>query len=299
MDALSIARDHHRDRLRLAQKTAAAATKRWREVSAARIVDSWIGQIPGMLVVVSGAQLAAARQAESYVATVLAEQGISGTSSGPVVAEQLSGVASDGRQLAALLRAPMVAALMAGTAGAGASVALATGRAVLDMIVRTQVADMGRMADWVSATSRRSVTGHIRMTVGKTCPRCAILAGRWYRWSSGFKRHPRCDCQMVPSRESLADNIRLDPRALFDSGRIVGLSRRDREAVRLGADLAQVVNANRGVYIADDRRFTTESTTKRGSGPRVRLMPGQVIAEANGDRDEAIRLLRLHGYIRG
>src|SRR5690348_18342012 len=32
-----------------------------------------------------------------------------------------------------------------------------------------------------------------------SCQRCAILAGRWYRWSQGFLRHPRCDCVNLPA----------------------------------------------------------------------------------------------------
>jgi len=297
MSATSVAEDHHRDRARLAKGATADALERWRTVSPQRIAASWMDALPGLFVVVMAAQLAAARQAEPYTAEVLSQQGMDPKPTGLVAPEQLAGVASDGRPLLSLLAAPAPAALAALSAGEGIDRALAAGLAVLDMIVRTQVADAGRAADAVAAVSRREVTGYVRMTVGKTCARCAILAGRWYRWSRGFRRHPRCDCVMVPSRESYADDIRLDPTRLFEAGRITGLSQRDQEAVRLGADLAQVVNANRGMYVMAGQRFTTESTTRSGSGPRVRLMPSQIIAAAD-DRDEAVRLLRLHGYIR-
>lgn len=254
--------------------------------------------IPEMLVLLSGTQLAAAQQADPYVAEVLALQGMAAPVTS-AVPEKLAGVASDGRPLAGLLRSPMAASLAMLATGGDARRAMATGLVVLDMIVRTQAADAGRAADWMSALGSREVTVYTRMTVGKTCARCAILAGRRYRWSSGFKRHPRCDCVMIPSSESRSDDIRLNPDRLFAEGRITGLSQANRDALISGADLAQVVNAQRGMYVADGRRFTTESTTKRGSGPRIRLMPGQIIAEADGDRDEAIRLLRFHGYIRG
>lgn len=57
--------------------------------------------------------------------------------------------------------------------------------------------------------------------------------------------------------------------------------------------MARVVNANRGLYVAaDGRRFTTEA-----AGRRPRLMPDQIFRDANG-RDDALRLLRLHGYLR-
>jgi hypothetical protein len=43
---------------------------------------------------------------------------------------------------------------------------------------------------------------------------------------------------------------------------------------------------------ADGRLYTTEA-----AGRRPRLMPEQIYREAHGDRGEAIRLLRLHGYL--
>jgi hypothetical protein len=101
------------------------------------------------------------------------------------------------------------------------------------------------------------------------------------------------------------------------------------QAIRDGADVAQVVNARRGMTVAAGRRVTTQGTTRRAlfggyeidpdtgrlrrrraaelqrvpgqrtrSVTAVRLMPEQIYAEAGGDRAEAIRLLRLHGYLR-
>src|SRR5690606_16892226 len=95
--------------------------------------------------------------------------------------------------------------------------ALAIGQATLDMIVRTQVADAGRVADGVALAARRRAGGYVRMVVGATCDRCIILAGRWYRWNQGFQRHPRCDCIHIPAREDTAESVQTDPRKLFDS----------------------------------------------------------------------------------
>jgi hypothetical protein len=55
--------------------------------------------------------------------------------------------------------------------------------------------------------------------------------------------------------------------------------------------MAKVVNARRGMYTADGRQFTRES-----AGRRPRIMPEQIYRDAR-DREDAIRLLRLHGYI--
>src|SRR5690606_36983122 len=112
---------------------------------------------------------------------------------GEVVPRALAGVASDGRQLDSLLDQPRLTTLHALRLGAPASRALAAGHAELDMILRTQVADAGRVADGISITARPSV-GYVRMVQGKTCGRCAILAGKFFRYNTGFLRHPRCDC---------------------------------------------------------------------------------------------------------
>lgn len=64
------------------------------------------------------------------------------------------------------------------------------------------------------------------------------------------------------------------------------------ESIRQGADISQVVNARSGMYSAHGRLLTTA-----GGARRVRLMPEQIIREAGGNRQEAVRLLGLHGYL--
>lgn len=102
----------------------------------------------------------------------------------------------------------------------------------------------------------------------------------------------------IPSREDRADDLRTDPRAYFES---LTAAEQDRaftkagaEAIRAGADIAQVVNARSGIYTAGGRQFTTVGARRR----RPRLMPEQILREAAGDRDEAVRLLKLHGYLK-
>src|SRR4029078_24859 len=113
-----------------------------------------------------------------------------------------AGRASDGGNLASLLYQPAITALMSIGSGAAVDRALAGGRANLDMIVRTQVADAGRGADQAALTARPQVQGYVRQIVGATCSRCVILAGRFYRWNAGFQRHPRCDCIHVPANRA-------------------------------------------------------------------------------------------------
>jgi hypothetical protein len=297
VSAERVAAGHYRARRALAAGAAAAARRLWGEVDAARVVASWRLLIPRLLVVLVGAQTAAARAADRYVDAVLSEQGVDSDAVGRVDADAFAGLASDGRGLDSLLMSPAFAVLTAISGGTTVTRALAGGSAGLDMIVRTQVADAGRAADQVALTARPQATGYVRMMVGRTCSRCAILAGRRYRWDAGFSRHPRCDCIGLACREDSADDLRTDPKAYFNS---LSADEQDRvftkagaEAIRLGSDPSRVVNARRGmVSAADGRLYTTEA-----AGRRPRLMPETILAQADGDRAEALRLLRLHGFL--
>jgi hypothetical protein len=162
-------------------------------------------------------------------------------------------------------------------------------------------------------TATRSVHGYVRMVSGSACSRCIILAGRFYRWSSGFERHPRCQCTNIPAVENRAGDLRTDPHAFFDhltreqQDRRFGVA--DAQAIREGADINQVVNARRGLYqtkvFGRDVQATTEGMGRRGlAGQRLagstkglRLTVRQIYADAGDDRDLAISLLKRYGYL--
>jgi hypothetical protein len=110
----------------------------------------------------------------------------------------------------------------------------------------------------------------------------------------------RCDCIHIPAREDSADDLRTDPKRYFQS---LSAAEQDRvfgkagaESIRHGADLSQVVNARSGMYSAGGMQLTSTAAATRGAAG-VRLMPEQILREANGDRTEAIRLLKRFGYL--
>lgn len=290
-----IAAGHAERQVTLARRTASELTRLWALIKPSRIVDSWTDLLPQALAVLGTSQATAAASAGLYVDDVLEASGAASEVAGRVSPLAFSGIASDGRPLASLLLEPSITALSQIKAGASPARALTSGRFLLDMIARTQVADAGRTAVGTAIAVRPQVDGYVRMIVGKTCSRCLILAGRRYKWNEGFRRHPRCDCRHVPVAEDVPDDVATNPRAYFDSldrgGQDELLGQAGAEAVRNGADLAQVVNARRGMQTADGRLYTTEA-----AGRRPRLMPEQIFRDAR-DRDDAIRLLRLHGYI--
>lgn len=154
---------------------------------------SWRTVGPRLTLLVGAAQLGAARDGAAYVPAVLSELNLDADAEGTVESRRFAGVASDGRPLDSLLYGAVVAAGKAYNAGAAVSEALQTGSRQLSMMTRTQIADAGRGATSVAIAATPKVTGYVRMVNPPTCSRCAILAGRWYRYNRGFERHPRCD----------------------------------------------------------------------------------------------------------
>lgn len=189
----------------------------------------------------------------------------------------------------------------------------------LDRLVMSLVTDAARGAESVGIVTRPRV-GYVRYLSPPSCSRCAILAGRFYRWSSGFDRHPGCDCTHLPTTDPRSEFIQ-NPHDLVDRGLVTGLSKADRRALADGADLNQLVNAKNGslrrVNFGPGRTVTTTTagTTSRGiAGKRLgdlrkvegsryrvsgqmRLTPDSIYRAADGDRATAMRLLKLHGYI--
>ena len=180
----------------------------------------------------------------------------------------------------------------------------------IDRLVASEVADAGRAASQAAIVAEPLWINYVRMLNPPSCARCAILAGRIYRDLEAFQRHPLCDCVMVPVtdwQDAHDNGLISSPQDLFDRGEIRGLSKADAQAIADGADIAQVVNAAQGMATADlfnqrGVKVTLAGTTKRSAwrkanpNRRFRLRPEAIYAAAS-DREDAVRLLRLYGYI--
>lgn len=198
---------------------------------------------------------------------VLAEQGISTATSG------------DRIPTANLLTAPARSASMLDLADTDAAFA---------RIVAALVNDAGRTAALADMGRREQVTGYVRSLRPPSCSRCAILAGRVYRYSQGFQRHPRCDCLMTPTNQTIGPSLVTDPQEALDKGWIRGLSQKDREAVDAGADLGRVVNVRRkaaGLSVGSSVAMRAGALTPEGC------------AIYSSDREDFVRLLRKFGYL--
>jgi hypothetical protein len=261
-------------------------------------------------------QALAAQEAAASVTAMLAEQGISSTQAAGVATTALAGYASTGAPLAAAVDAT----------------------SDLGMLAAGVVADTFRQTQMVAGFNRGQ-KGYVRMLNPPSCDRCIILAGAtyygndgvmfhqvgsdWVKESNGtpggFQRHPLCDCIMIPTSEDRAGDLTTDPRVYFDSlspeEQDATFGKAAAEAIRLGSDISQVVNARSGMRKAQvfgrDQWLTLEGITRRGAFGRinekraaegkhrlpVRLMPESILALAGDDPAHTLRLLKLYGYL--
>jgi hypothetical protein len=301
------------------RKMIAAALAIWATLDMKQVWPSWtIGGLGSRIFLLLSALMElVAADANGYIRKTLADQDLLylGPNINPL---NFAGVASDGRDLEQLLRSAVIKVREAQRRGLSDEQARERGRNFLELVLKTQVADAARAAESVSITvaepetpaGKKVAVGFVRMLTPPSCGRCAVLAGKFYKWNSGFLRHPQCDCHHVPCTVAGSNEILTNPYVYFNS-----LSEQEQddlfgtaqaEAIRDGADVSQVVNAARtagSMFTADDgKRYTNEGTTKRGfarkvSGRVLRPTVWQIYKDANGDKAAAIEQLRKFGFI--
>lgn len=178
-------------------------------------------------------------------------------------------------------------------------------------IVLTGIQDVGRAAVQVAMQAEPGVTGYVRMLNPPSCSRCVLLAGRTYRSATAFRRHPRCDCRHIPKAEDSGDWT-TSPQGYFGSlttdEQNETFGRENAEAIRLGADISQVVNAEQGVttvggirgQVVTSRSLAGAALDLERGQTAFRPLPDEIFqaAERAGwDRAEMLRQLRRFGYI--
>lgn len=302
------AQDHYRTMLTLQTLAVKAGQQSWSRIDPKNIAASWIPALASLLPVIETAQRRAAFEGASYSAMTLAQQSGYEAPAAFVDIDAFAGYASDGRPLDSLLARPALGTQALIDGGMARDLALQAGLGSLGRMLTTQVADVGRQAGGIDVATRANV-GYVRMVRPGACPRCSILAGKWFRWNAGFLRHPRCSCVHVANRAgstqaALDEGLVKDPYEAFKSlppaeqDRLYGVA--NAQALRDGADISQVVNSRRGMTA--NGNFTTEGTTKRGNAagrlaPGQRRMTPELIYQQAKTREEALQLLEHHGYV--
>lgn len=331
--------DHQQKVGRISLALLLALRQLWRGLDPA---GSWEDQYtqtigPRILALTLAAQTRVTADTDAFMARFLAELGYPPSSPGLVPASAFAGLAGDGREVSTLLASSVGRARaserqrieIAGVPGAASARptedllrdSLADGERFLELVTATVLADTARAAETAAMGGREYVAGWVRVISPPCCSRCAVLGGRFYRWSDGFLRHPGCDCKHVPAPPAgpaLDELLQAEtPERYFDS-----LDREEQDrtftrdgaaAIRAGADMGQVVNARKGMTTAQDAAgrerqirtdvngrmtfVTTAGTGRRGRPGVARLMPEALAEIAGDDRSEFIRLLSVHGYI--
>ena len=292
------AAEHYRSQQRLTVAALGLVRAEWSKMRD-DLDASWSRVGPRVALLTASAQLGAARDGASYVGDALDEVGHGVAPLGRVEPRAFAGAASDGRPLESLLYGAVVASRTARVDSLGER--LVVGGRWLDMAVQTQVADAARQSASVGIAARPQV-GWTRMVNPPCCQRCAVLAGKFYKWNRGFQRHPRCDCRHIPAPESDPDAVGVK----IGAEDVKDLTVAQRQAVADGADLNQVINAHRKGARLSDWMYTTEGATRRGlAGKRLgagrgkraqRLTPDGIYRQA-ATREEAVALLKRHGYL--
>lgn len=294
--------EHYTLMQRLQTVAVVASRRAWYRINPNDLSGSWSQGVALVAGVVSTQQERAAAAGASYLSAALAEQGEYVAPDAFVNPSAFAGVAADGRPLNSLLYSPITTTKSLIANGFSVAQALTGGRSSLDTIVQTTIADTGRAAASVGITTRAD-TGYVRMLNPPSCARCSVLAGKFYRWNHGFQRHPQCDCVHVPSRgrdAATSEGLIHDPCEYFKSlspaeqDRVYGAAQA--KAINDGADIFQVVNAQRGMKPGG--MVTTEGTSKRGNfgknGPR--LTPDAIYAKGL-TREQTLAELERYGYI--
>lgn len=281
---------------------------------------SWRRTGPQVVAVIAEGQAQLALEALTYNHRIMDALDIPDRPEGELVPDSLVGMASDGRRLDTLAAQSVVTSKVAISRGATTEQALDAGSEWLQLMAQLQVADAARVAVGIGSASRRNVVGNVRVLNPPVCQRCAVLGGRFYRWSKGFDRHPGDDCTMMPVRsEREAAAFAGDPMDAFRKGQIKDLTEAQVKALAEGADIGRVVNAYRGMSTTATERVLKSSkpaVTPVGVQPGMpdllgflppeirnrrpqltRLTPEGIYLRAGSDRVEAIRLLRAEGYI--
>lgn len=292
------------------QAIAVGASRRaWAKVDPGSISESWAVRKEPLNALLGELQHQVALSAAAYSASALAEQGTYEAPQRFVAAKAFTGWVPDistglyAIPTSELLLSPPIKAKEFISSGMSVDDALLRAGSGLDLLMVSGIADIGRQAASVDIMSRPNI-GYVRQLVGASCPRCVILAGRWYRWNAGFDRHPHDDCVHVPSRREDADQLTVDPYAHFESlstaeqNRLWGAGKA--QAIRDGADIGRVTNSARGVRKGSTGIFTTEATGRRSGvnlKPRQRRLTPEGIYKMYPKRADALKALEEHGYI--
>ncbi len=277
-----IAQEHYRRSSLTTRQVVASILALWRATGPSGFRDELV-RAAGL---VAAGQLSQAVQAADYLLALGAEQGMT-PAEAQLVPRAFAGVGADGRPLVDVLSYPIHRVWTMLDAGADFATANTSGTASLTRIVANEVTQAGVSAESVGMVGQTDMSGYVRILTPPSCGRCAVLAGKWFKWNQGFDRHSNCDCKHVPAAEvGAVDSVRTNPRELFDAlspaeqDHYFGKS--EAESIRGGADLQKAVNL-------------TTVKKRRSAGLTTPRSIDRLIADKS--RPEAVDALTRYGLL--
>lgn len=285
---------------RRAAQAASLAAATWRsEVDPANIKGSWMRAVPGLVYQLNVMQTQAAIEAGEYVDATVRQAGEK--PSGSVVAA--SALVSDTRSgLLWSLQAAPVRVLERMSRGTGLVESMSTGLLSATLTASTALQTTASEAVDIAQISDSRIAGYTRYLVTPSCGRCVVLAGRFYPWSAGFQRHPRCDCQHRPvtyAEKRRGDftapsNVNEWLKTLSEKEQNRYFGKKAAEDIRGGMDFDKAINSNQGMNARGNRRNRKSGISELNSKHLDYAM-----AQAGGDRGKAVQYLRDVGLIDG
>jgi hypothetical protein len=203
-----------------------------------------------------------------------------------IVPRAFAGTSADDRPLVDVLSYATRRAWTMLDAGADYATANTSATATLTRIVANETTQAGINAERVGMVAQPQATGYVRFLSPPSCGRCAVLAGKWFEWNTGFARHPGCDCKHVVAADAAGvTDVRVNPRDYFDALSPVEQDHYfgpdEAAAIRGGADLQTAVNAS----------------TRKGSRSGLTVPRSIDRLVAGKSRDEATDILTRTGYL--
>ncbi|GAA4908095.1 hypothetical protein [Streptomonospora salina] len=205
------------------------------------------------------------------------------------------GRSQTGKPLTDVLRTAQVQARSLIWGGMAPDQAWQRARSTLETTVRTEVADAAREVLNTGVSLDDRITGYERLVTLPACDKCLVLAGRFYRYSDGFERHPACSgCVHVPTYHvpgwGVIGGTPSDhtPDALATS--LNPAERREvfgpegAEAIENGASVSPVVQGRH----APPRRI---SRADKATAKRLGIEPGEINANEEG-KGRSLRWIR-------
>ncbi|WP_062077697.1 hypothetical protein [Demequina globuliformis] len=301
-----VASDYARDQ-RAENGAAVAAVKRlWRRMGS-DFDASFLAIAPDLIEVSNTAQARISGQAQAYIPAILeaTDQAKADRPRFDIDPGAYVGTAGDGRPTEVLMYGAVTEAKKQVKAGASESVALHRAGEWIAGAVGTILSDTHRGMEGFESYAR-PVSGWVRQLTPPSCGRCVILAGKHYRKSQGFQRHPGCDCVHIPAAENVAGDLTTDVGEYLGSldeqglAKALGSKANALAYAEFDADPYQIVNAySSGVKKAQQYgrniTYTTEGTTVRGVAyqqmSRVRAL--SALSKSPGSRYRQLTAPRL------